>query len=62
MYYQDSQSDDTEETEEHFLERYAKAAAILENSTVIEEGDLEDQEHETILGNSLDTFCFKLHS
>lgn len=48
---EDSQSDDTEETEEHFLERYAKAAAILENSTVIEEGDLEDQEHETILGS-----------
>lgn len=48
---EDSEAEEHEETEEEFLDRYAKAAVELENGTVIEEGDLEDQDHEIQLGN-----------
>ncbi|RID63443.1 hypothetical protein BRARA_E02452 [Brassica rapa] len=49
---EDSESDDEcEETEEEFLERYAKAAAELEDSEVIEEADEEDNEREIDLGH-----------
>lgn len=43
---QDSEDDEYEETEEEFLNRYAEAALALENGTVIEEGDLEDEDQE----------------
>ncbi|XP_062143385.1 importin beta-like SAD2 homolog isoform X2 [Alnus glutinosa] len=49
-YDEESEPEEHEETEEEFLDRYAKAAAALENGTVIEEGDEEDQDHETELG------------
>jgi hypothetical protein len=52
---QESEPEEHEETEEEFLDRYAKAAAALENGTVIEEGDEEDQDHETELGKPVDT-------
>lgn len=40
------------------MERYAKAASALENGMVVEEGDVEDQEHEIELGKSDYTlFC-----
>jgi hypothetical protein len=52
---QESEPEEHEETEEEFLDRYAKAAAALENGTVIEEGDEEDQDHETQLGKPVDT-------
>lgn len=47
---QDSDADELEETQEEFLDRYAKAAADLENGLVVEEGDLEDQDYEPELG------------
>lgn len=47
---EDSEDDEREETEEEFLDRYAKAAVALENGTVVEEGDVEDQEQELELG------------
>uniref|UniRef100_A0A5B7BY10 Importin N-terminal domain-containing protein n=1 Tax=Davidia involucrata TaxID=16924 RepID=A0A5B7BY10_DAVIN len=47
---EDSEDDEREETEEEFLDRCAKAAAALENGTVVEEGDVEDQEQELELG------------
>ncbi|KAJ4721925.1 importin beta-like SAD2-like [Melia azedarach] len=48
---EDSGGDEYEETEEEFLERYAKAAVDLENDNIlVEEGDVEDQEHEIELG------------
>ncbi|CAL5412945.1 unnamed protein product [Camellia sinensis] len=47
---EDSDDDEREETEEEFLDRYAKAAIALENGTVVEEGDVEDQEQELELG------------
>lgn len=50
FYRQESETEEHEETEEEFLDRYAKAAVALETGTVIEEGDEEDQEHETELG------------
>ncbi|KAG7995708.1 hypothetical protein I3843_01G123200 [Carya illinoinensis] len=50
-YDEESEPEEQEETEEEFLDRYAKAAVALENGTVIEEGDVEDQEHETELGS-----------
>ncbi|CAK9174135.1 unnamed protein product [Ilex paraguariensis] len=42
--------DDREETEEEFLARCAKAAIALENGTIVEEGDVEDQDQEIELG------------
>ncbi|GAY35579.1 hypothetical protein CUMW_017160 [Citrus unshiu] len=48
---EDSEGDECEETEEEFLERYAKAAVNLENNTLVEEGDVEDQEHDIELGS-----------
>ncbi|CAE5967604.1 unnamed protein product [Arabidopsis arenosa] len=48
---EDSESEEYEETEEEFLERYAKAAAELEDSEVIEEADEEDDDHEIDLGS-----------
>ncbi|KAJ6312263.1 hypothetical protein OIU77_013910 [Salix suchowensis] len=48
---EDSEEDELEETEEEFLERYAEAASALENGMVVEEGDVEDQEHEIELGS-----------
>lgn len=54
FYSQESEPEEQEETEEEFLDRYAKAAVALENGTVIEEGDVEDQEHETELGKPVD--------
>lgn len=50
FFEQDSESDECEETEEEFLERYAKVAAELEDSEVIEEADEEDDDHEIDLG------------
>ncbi|KAI8561936.1 hypothetical protein RHMOL_Rhmol04G0380500 [Rhododendron molle] len=47
---EDSDDEEREETEEEFLDRYAKAAVALENGTVVEEGDVEDQEQELELG------------
>ncbi|CAN6548395.1 unnamed protein product [Malus baccata var. baccata] len=43
---EDSEDDEYEETEEEFLNRYAEAALALENGTIIEEGDLEDEDQE----------------
>jgi hypothetical protein len=51
FFEQDSESDECEETEEEFLERYAKVAAELEDSEVIEEADEEDDDHEIDLGS-----------
>nr|XP_023883800.1 uncharacterized protein LOC111996099 isoform X2 [Quercus suber] len=48
---EESEAEEHEETEEEFLDRYAKAAVALENGIVIEEGDEEDQDHETELGS-----------
>ncbi|XP_044500110.1 importin beta-like SAD2 homolog isoform X2 [Mangifera indica] len=47
---EDSEGDECEETEEEFLERYAQAAVDLENNTLVEEGDVEDQEYDIDLG------------
>ncbi|XP_022844600.1 uncharacterized protein LOC111367768 isoform X2 [Olea europaea var. sylvestris] len=47
---EDSEDDEIEETEEEFLERCAKVATALENGTIVEEGDLEDQEQDIDLG------------
>ncbi|XP_057476826.1 LOW QUALITY PROTEIN: importin beta-like SAD2 homolog [Actinidia eriantha] len=47
---EDSDDDEREETEEEFLDRYAKAAVSLENGTVVEEGDVEEQEQVLELG------------
>ncbi|KAM3338224.1 importin beta-like SAD2 [Capsicum galapagoense] len=47
---EDSEDDEHEETEEEFLERCAKTAAEMENGTIVEEGDVEDQELEIELG------------
>lgn len=47
---EDSEDDELEETEEEFLERCAKTAAEMENGTIVEEGDAEDQELEIELG------------
>lgn len=46
----DSDADEHEETEEEFLNRYAKAAAALQDGTIIDEGDVEDQDHVIELG------------
>ncbi|XP_061992320.1 importin beta-like SAD2 isoform X2 [Rosa rugosa] len=43
---EDSEDDEHEETEEEFLNRYAEAALALENGSVIEEGDIEDEDQE----------------
>ncbi|XP_028786891.1 importin beta-like SAD2 homolog isoform X2 [Neltuma alba] len=51
---EDSEAEEYEETEEEFLNRYAKAAEELENGSIIEEGDVEDQEPETELGRLID--------
>ncbi|KAJ0034879.1 hypothetical protein Pint_24242 [Pistacia integerrima] len=48
---EDSEGDECEETEEEFLERYAQAAVDLENNTLVEEGDVEDQEYDIDLGS-----------
>ncbi|KAL5849056.1 hypothetical protein ACOSQ4_007069 [Xanthoceras sorbifolium] len=48
---EDSEDDEHEETEEEFLERYARAALDLESNSLVEEGDVEDQEHEIELGS-----------
>lgn len=55
--YQDSEDEELEETEEEFLDRYAKVAADLEDD-MVEEGDLEDEEYELDLGKAL---CSSLH-
>uniref|UniRef100_A0A9I9DMS1 Importin beta-like SAD2 homolog n=1 Tax=Cucumis melo TaxID=3656 RepID=A0A9I9DMS1_CUCME len=47
---EDSDADELEETEEEFLDRYAKAAIELENSTFIEEGNVEDEDQDIELG------------
>ncbi|XP_049408930.1 uncharacterized protein LOC125872255 [Solanum stenotomum] len=47
---EDSEDDEREETEQEFLERCAKTAAEMENGTIVEEGDAEDQELEIELG------------
>ena len=54
----DSEVDEHEETEEEFLNRYAKAAASLQDGTAIEEGDEEDQDHEVELGTDSHFFFF----
>ncbi|GAB4859023.1 hypothetical protein Ancab_010491 [Ancistrocladus abbreviatus] len=48
---EDSEEDVHEETEEEFLERYAKAAAALEDGTIVEEGDLDEDDNELELGS-----------
>lgn len=48
--FQDSDADELEETEEEFLDRYAKAAIELENSSFIEEGNVEDEDQDIELG------------
>ncbi|KAK7363423.1 hypothetical protein VNO77_05566 [Canavalia gladiata] len=53
-YDEDSEAEEYEETEEEFLNRYAKAAEALENGSIIEEGDVEDQELELELGQLTD--------
>ncbi|KAK7388057.1 hypothetical protein VNO78_22860 [Psophocarpus tetragonolobus] len=53
-YDEDSGTEEYEETEEEFLNRYAKAAEALENGSAIEEGDVEDQELELELGQLMD--------
>lgn len=50
---QDSEVDEHEETEEEFLNRYAKAAVGLQDGTIIEEGDVEEQDHVIELGRPL---------
>ncbi|XP_077240476.1 ARM repeat superfamily protein isoform X2 [Tasmannia lanceolata] len=47
---EDSEDDVHEETEEEFLERYAKAAEALDSKMIAEEGDVEDQDQELELG------------
>ncbi|XP_050374323.1 uncharacterized protein LOC126791868 isoform X2 [Argentina anserina] len=47
---EDSEDDEHEETEEEFLNRYAEAALALENGSVIEEGDIEDEDQEMDFG------------
>ncbi|KFK39068.1 hypothetical protein AALP_AA3G196700 [Arabis alpina] len=47
---EDSESDECDETEEEFLERYAKAAAALEDGEVIEDSNEGDDEREIDLG------------
>ncbi|XP_011656322.1 uncharacterized protein LOC101205180 isoform X1 [Cucumis sativus] len=47
---EDSDADELEETEEEFLDRYAKAAIELENSSFIEEGNVEDEDQDIELG------------
>ncbi|XP_019464240.1 PREDICTED: importin beta-like SAD2 homolog isoform X1 [Lupinus angustifolius] len=47
-YDEESEAEEYEETEEAFLDRYAKAAE--ENASIIEEGDVDDQELEIELG------------
>ncbi|KAJ7955304.1 Importin beta-like SAD2-like protein [Quillaja saponaria] len=51
---EDSEAEEYEETEDEFLDRYAKSAVALENGSLIEEGDVEDQDLETELGNLID--------
>ncbi|KAL2534883.1 ARM repeat superfamily protein [Abeliophyllum distichum] len=46
----DSEDNEIEETEEEFLERCAKVATALENGSIVEEGNLEDQEQDIELG------------
>lgn len=63
FFEQDSESDECEETEEEFLERYAKAAVELEDSEVIDEADEEEDEIEIDLGkfvlhNKIRNNCF----
>ncbi|KAK7264768.1 hypothetical protein RJT34_32378 [Clitoria ternatea] len=53
-YDEDSESEEYEETEEEFLNRYAKAAEALENGSIIEEGDVDDQELGLELGQLVD--------
>ncbi|XP_065863906.1 importin beta-like SAD2 homolog [Euphorbia lathyris] len=48
-YDDDSEDDERDETQEEFLERYARVAEALANGTV-EEGDVEDQEHDIEIG------------
>ncbi|KAI9195873.1 hypothetical protein LWI28_018945 [Acer negundo] len=48
---EDSEDDEHEETEAEFLERYARAALELESDSIVEEGDVEDQEREIELGS-----------
>ncbi|KAL9325705.1 hypothetical protein ACSQ67_006350 [Phaseolus vulgaris] len=50
----DSGTEEYEETEEEFLNRYAKAAEALESGSAIEEGDDEDQELELEIGQLVD--------
>lgn len=50
--HQDSEEDEHEETEEEFLERCAKTASALENGTLVEEGDIDDQDQEIELGDA----------
>lgn len=54
MAKQDSEADEPEETQEEFLERYARAAVELENGLDLEEGDVEDQDYEPELGKLID--------
>lgn len=50
---QSSEDDEREETQDEFLERYAKAAATLEDGMITEEGDVEDQVQELELGKAI---------
>lgn len=52
-FQQSSEDEKCEETAEEFLERYAKAAASLEDGMITEEGDVEDQVQELELGKAI---------
>ncbi|KAL3505566.1 hypothetical protein ACH5RR_030948 [Cinchona calisaya] len=47
---EDSEIDECEETEEEYLERCAAVAKELENETIVEEGDIDDEDQEIELG------------
>lgn len=46
----DSEADEQEETEEEFLNRYAKVAVALQDRTVVEEEGVDDQDQVIELG------------
>ncbi|KAK9161824.1 hypothetical protein Syun_008165 [Stephania yunnanensis] len=50
QYLAESEDDEHEETEEEFLDRYAKEAAALEDGLIVEEGDADVEDQELELG------------
>ncbi|KAI4303071.1 hypothetical protein MLD38_038747 [Melastoma candidum] len=57
---EDSEDDEREETHEEFLERYAKAAADLENGITVSEGDADYEDNEPELGSLGEVDCKQL--